>query len=311
MVTPRMASLNIAPTSCGNDMGRLDGTSRARWSRAEAAHAAQMDLREPLHGRGRLLTRWLGSALDVVLTTGLLATLASSGLAWAGVTPEVSRVVFPAKSVEQSLQVFNVNKYPVVVQAWVDNGDVTKVPQQSKAPVIVLPPIFRMGPGDQANLRLINAGEPLPGDRESVFWLNLYEIPATPKAASVDGRTVTVTMRTQIKVFVRPDALPCSPGDIPEHLGFSVAQAGGKLVLDIENPTPYYATIGVVRVAIRGASQQATPDMLAPFSRETLTLDMLHGNAGENAKLQFTVIGDDGNRVLNDRSLVVGLSDGS
>lgn len=232
-----------------------------------------------------------------------------SAQAVAGVTPEVSRVVFPAGAAEQSLQVFNVNAYPVLVQAWVDEGDITAVPQQSKAPVIVLPPIFRMGPGDQTSLRLINAGGRLPDDRESSFWLNLYEIPATPKDASANEQRVTVTMRTQIKVFLRPDKLACPPGDVPGRLEASLARAGGKLVLTIVNPTPYHATIGTVQVGFGGATQQDAPDMLAPFSRARVLLDSLPGNPGDRAIVRFSVIGDDGNAVVEERTVAVGARD--
>src|SRR5204863_2939575 len=58
--------------------------------------------------------------------------------------------------------------------------------------------------------RLINSGAALPSDRESLFWLNIYEIPSTPNGSMAESQLVTVTMRTQIKVFVRPRKLPFS-----------------------------------------------------------------------------------------------------
>lgn len=262
----------------------------------DGERAAQLKAPAPWGGPVRSLVRRAWAVL--------LVAFALSGTALAGVTPEASRVVFPANAVERSTQLFNVNHYPVLVQAWVDDGDITAVPQASKAPVVVLPPIFRMAPGDQTSLRLINAGASLPADRESLFWLNLYEIPATPDTASTDEQLVTVTMRTQVKVFMRPDKLPYAPDQMPKRLGFSLAQADGKLALTIDNPTPYYATIGALRIAVGGASQQATPEMLAPFSRETVWLDLPGGGSGaESAKLQFSVIGDSGEPVFDERTL--------
>ena len=278
MAVPHIASLRILPSSCG----------------------AGMDRRVAASGLRRLRR-----ALSTALAVGVLGILASSGIAVAGVTPEVSRVVLRAKSTEQSLQVVNVNKYPVLVQAWVDDGEILALPQQSKGPVIVLPPIFRMGSGDQTNLRLINAGRDLPADREALFWLNLYEIPATPKNAPDDEQTVTVTMRTQIKVFVRPEKLPYAVGELPKRLAISLAQVDGGLALNIDNPTPYYATIGSLGLETGGASQQAEPDMLAPFSRETVSLGSLQGKTGATVKVQFTLIDDDGNPVPGERTLAV------
>jgi P pilus assembly chaperone PapD len=223
----------------------------------------------------------------------------------AGVTPEVSRVVFPEGASEQSLQVFNVNKYPVLVQAWIDDGKILALPQESKAPIIALPPIFRMDPGDQMSVRLINSGATLPTDRESLFWLNLYEIPATQKHDAPTDQTVTVTMRTQVKVFVRPGKLPYPEEDLPKHLTFALVHGPDSLTLEIGNPTPYYATIGAVQIAIEGAPRLETVDMIAPFSHASVDLGALRGVPGEHAKLVFTLLNDDGNPIVGERDVAV------
>lgn len=267
---------------------------------------ARGQVRIPRAGWIRLAVRGSRRVVRFALVWGALPLAIWSAQAVAGVTPEVSRVVFAAGTTEQSLQVFNVNKYPVLVQAWVDDGDINSVPQESKAPIIVLPPVFRMGPGDQTSLRLINSGAPLPADRESLFWLNLYEIPATPKDRLPDAQTVTVTMRTQIKVFVRPEKLPYSVSDLPRHLVLSLVQASDKLVLKVDNPTPYYATMGAVEVKLANASQQAQADMVAPFSSTSFDLDTLHANPGENAKVLFSLIDDNGNPAADERNVAVG-----
>ncbi|QBR02346.1 molecular chaperone [Paraburkholderia pallida] len=220
--------------------------------------------------------------------------------AHAGVTPEASRVIFPAGTTEQSLQVFNANTYPVLVQAWIDDGRIDAVPQQSSAPFVVLPPIFRMAAGDQTSLRIIHSGAKLPSDRESLFWLNLYEIPGLPKQQQPsNAQTVTVTMRTQFKVFVRPAGLPYGPRELPKRLTFSLARAAGKLTLKIGNPTPYYASFSAVLVKAGGHSQQITPDMVAPLSTATLALDSLDAQAGESAEVLFSLIDDDGIPVVD------------
>ncbi|MGK8776733.1 fimbrial biogenesis chaperone [Burkholderia cenocepacia] len=227
-------------------------------------------------------------------------------LAFAGVTPETSRIVFAADAAEQSVQLYNLNTYPVLVQAWVDDGDIRSVPQSSSAPVVALPPIFRMAPHDQTSLRLLNAGDPLPTDRESLRWLNLYEIPATPKDWGRDGQTVTVTMRTQIKLFVRPAGLADPGAGRLRKLVLSLAPAHRGLALTIDNPTPYYATIGTVQVSLGDAAKQAVPDMIAPFSRTTVAFDAWHASPGATARVTFSLIGDDGNPEADTRTVRVG-----
>ena len=256
--------------------------------------------------------RWMARmerVTGLLLIPAMLAMLTWHTHAAAGVTPEISRVVFSAGAVEQSLQLFNVNRYPVLVQAWVDDGRIDALPQESKAPVIALPPVFRMGAGSQTSLRLINAGAPLPTDRESLFWLNLYEIPATPKHAAADDVSVTVTMRTQIKVFMRPDALPYSSSALAKHLAFSLSRSGGTLALSIDNPTPYHATIGMLQVAVGERSEQHQPDMIAPFSGATVRFDTLRDAPGERATLLYSLIGDDGNPVVDERRVSIGSAD--
>ncbi|WP_233861921.1 fimbrial biogenesis chaperone [Paraburkholderia adhaesiva] len=240
----------------------------------------------------------------------LIAGLAAVMMAWrtqavAGVAPEVSRVVFSEGAHEQSLHVFNVNKYPVLVQTWIDDGNILALPQDSKAPIVALPPIFRMDPGDQMSVRLINSGAKLPEDRESLFWLNLYEIPATQKIAAPDSEKVTVTMRTQIKVFVRPEKLPFPETDLPKHLTFALVHRPNKVTLEIGNPTPYYATIGALQITIEGAPRPETVDMIAPFSHADVDLGGLVGTPGEHAKVLFTLLNDEGNPMLGERELAV------
>jgi chaperone protein EcpD len=179
------------------------------------------------------------------------------------------------------------------------------LPQDSKAPIVALPPIFRMDPGDQMSVRLINSGAKLPADRESLFWLNLYEIPATQKDDASTGEKVTVTMRTQIKVFVRPGKLPYPETDLPKRLTFSLVHRADKVTLEIGNPTPYYATIGALQLTIEGAPRRETVDMIAPFSHAVVDLAGLAGTPGERAKVLFMLLNDEGNPMIGERDVAV------
>jgi chaperone protein EcpD len=254
--------------------------------------------------------RRCAKAIGIRLIAGLAAMLIWETQAVSGVTPEVSRVVFDEGSHEQSLHVFNVNKYPVLVQAWIDDGKVLALPQDSKAPIIVLPPIFRMDPGSQASLRLISSGATLPENRESLFWLNLYEMPATQRRDSATDETVTLTMRTQMKVFARPGKLPYSPRELVKRLAFSLVLGADGLTLTIDNPTPYYATIGNMQIAIEGAPQPESVDMIAPFSHAIVDLGTLQGKPGEHAKVLFSLIDDEGNPVVGERNVALTIGDG-
>ncbi len=103
----------------------------------------------------------------------------------AGVTAERTRLVFVEGQREASLLLVNQNPYPVLVQAWVDDGALDGEPDTALAPFLPLPPVFRLEPGRQRSLRLLATGQAQARDRESLYWLNIYE---TPPASHRRGR---------------------------------------------------------------------------------------------------------------------------
>ncbi|MCE4053921.1 fimbrial biogenesis chaperone [Pseudomonas sp. Au-Pse12] len=214
----------------------------------------------------------------------------------AGVTAEKTRVVFSLPASESALQVMNQNPYPVVVQTWVDDGEPGSTPDMAQAPILPLPAIFHMEPGEQRNLRLIYTGEALPNDRESLFWLNLYEIPPRTSAAQPpDSTRLTVTLRTQMKVLMRPEHLPGSPDSLNQQLRFHLDNSPSGPLLRIENPTPYFATLSEIQLK-QGATRQAVPGtMIAPFAEQALPLTQPERFTHNGAVVEFTRVDDDGN----------------
>ena len=93
----------------------------------------------------------------------------------------------------------------------------------------------------------------VPTDRESVYWLNVLDIP--PKAdAAADANVLQLAYRTRIKVFVRPAELPGKPEDAPAQLSWKIAAApnGKGQALSVSNPTPYYVSFSEVDVESGG-----------------------------------------------------------
>ncbi len=80
----------------------------------------------------------------------LLHLLLLGNVCQAGMTIESSRVVFSASDRERSLLLANNNSYPVIVQTWVDNGDLKNTPETvDNVPVIPLPAVFRLEPQEK------------------------------------------------------------------------------------------------------------------------------------------------------------------
>ncbi|MEJ8809571.1 molecular chaperone [Variovorax ureilyticus] len=220
--------------------------------------------------------------------------------AFAGVVAESTRVVFMAGAGERSLQLINLNDYPVVVEAWVDDGELDSLPENSRAPILPLPPIFRMDPHGQISLRLLYSGAPLPKDRESLFWLNLYEIPPTELDRSLDTATLTVAIRTQMKVFVRPQGLSASSSEVAAKLEFLLDDEPGRPHLTVKNPTPYFANLAKLQFT-HAAEEVAEALTVAPHGDADVDIKP-EDAARTEATAAFTLIDDDGNTDVRARA---------
>lgn len=174
----------------------------------------------------------------------LLSVSLLSSFSFAGVIPERTRIIYDSKSSSQSYMMMNTNKYPVIVQFWVDNGDPNKEPEKTPSPFVVTPVMARMDPSRLNSIKVIYSGgdKKLPEDKESLFYLNIFEIP--PKSTSPDSQNeILLSMLTQIKLIYRPDRLKLKEGELTARLKplkFSAVKSSDNLVsLKVYNPTPY------------------------------------------------------------------------
>lgn len=225
--------------------------------------------------------------------------LASS--AKAGVLLESSRVVFSSQSREQSLLLLNQNSYPVLIQAWIDNGAPEGTPSTAEAPVMPLPGLFRLEPGERKNLRLLNTGLSQAEDRESLYWLNIYEIPPVDANLPRGTSSLTVAIRLQLKVFFRPK-FDVSIESLTDGLKFSLDPKQKTLKLD--NPMPYFATLSRVRLVWGEQGQDLHAGMLAPFSSLLLKVDDVFWETGRSdLSVEYAIIDDDGNERIGSQRL--------
>jgi len=224
--------------------------------------------------------------------------LVAGAQAHAGVTAERTRVIFDEGQREASLALVNQNSYPVIVQAWIDDGELESAPQTAEAPIMPLPPVFRLNPGQQRSLRLLYTGQALPGDRESLYWLNLYEIPPQINEPLGEGQSrLTVTLRTQMKVIYRPRALAKVAESAPRELRFR--RVGDAVQVD--NPTPYFITLAGAEVRQGNAGTPLPAELLPPFSQRTLSpTQALPAGA---ADVRYVWIDDGGNSQQGDSTL--------
>ena len=119
----------------------------------------------------------------------------------AGVVVDGTRVVYPAAKREVTINIHNPGEKPSLVQAWLDAGDSHAKPGESKVPFVLTPPLFRLDPTKVQSLRLVYTQDPLPQDRESLFWLNVLDIPPRAAANSEQPNQLELAFKHRMKVF--------------------------------------------------------------------------------------------------------------
>ena len=223
------------------------------------------------------------------LIAGLVAAsslLPYSGASVAGISLNGTRVVYAAQSKEASVLVRNPSKQDVMIQSWLESDD-----QKGDLPFAITPSLSRLGAEKQQTLRIFYAGQGLPIDRESVFWLSVQEIPQ-----KLDGEnTLQVAVRQRIKLFYRPTNLAGKPEDAPKQLQWRWRAAGGKYGMEVVNNSPYFVSLVKASLHSRAQTHPIDTEMIPPQSTRLLSVKNYNGQSlAPGAKVDFESINDFG-----------------
>jgi len=205
-----------------------------------------------------------------------------------------TRVVFPGKEKEVTVRLTNDGKQPALVQTWLDTGDQTASPDKIDAPFLVTPTIFRLEAGKGQMLRIIHIGEPLPADKESLFWLNVLEVPPKVKATDDDDRNrIQFAFRTRIKLMYRPDGLPGRAEDAPKQLKWVMStDAAHQSVLKATNPTRYVVNLGSVTLLTHGKSFDGGLGYVLPGETAVFPIKDVTEPVGNDAAVEYSSVDD-------------------
>ncbi|WP_156293932.1 fimbrial biogenesis chaperone [Serratia oryzae] len=200
-----------------------------------------------------------------VAITGLCLLISAPTLAAqnpaGGISLNQTRVIFLSTDKAQTLAVKNTSKQNYLIQSRVQQAP----DDSTAAPFIVTPPMFSLQPDNQQLLRIIPQGAALPADRESLFYLAVIAIPASGK--ELPSARVSMGVRFVIKLFYRPADLKMTPANTTCSLRFSPGVNGVR----IENPTPYFQTLGHLKFNGKPVNLDVQPSMLAPMSTQNYT----------------------------------------
>jgi len=207
--------------------------------------------------------------------------------AHAGVRPINTREIITT-SKEHQVDIINDSAGEYLVQSWIEDSD----ENTSDLPLVLTPPIFKLGANEQGFVRILPIESKLANDRESIFFLSVQEI---PRKSETDQNQLNIAVRTRIKVIVRPEQFNL-PGllDAAKQLSWKVIEEDGERYFQATNNSPYYLSLGHLK-AVSGSKSKMLDDrfnMTPPFSQQKYAVPS--GLNVKNMSLEFGIINDYG-----------------
>ncbi len=217
-----------------------------------------------------------------------LLSACSIHFAVAGVTIDGTRIVFPASSSNVGVQIRNEFNTPALVQTWIDDGDLSEIPEAEKIPFVISPPLSRVEPNQGQIIRIIQTGSPkLPEDRETLFWFNMLDIPPDNQNLA-NKNLLSFTVRTRIKLFYRPSKLKMADEGTYSQVQFKISEVNGGL--EVKNPTPYFITfVNIVASDDFNEKNITRAIMVNPFSSQIINEIKLPKSLN---KVDYSVLND-------------------
>jgi chaperone protein EcpD len=233
-------------------------------------------------------TPWLAACFSL--------SLLWCGLAQAGIVIQGSRIVYPAKEREVSIKMTNIGEQPSLVQAWVDKGNEKLTADKADGPFLITPPITRVEAKKGQTLRLVYTGdEAASRKQETVFWLNVLDVPPMPKDR--EANFLQVAVRSRLKIFYRPEGLPGNPNQAAEGLTWSVVQTSNGYALRARNDAAFHVSLAVVQLVSGGKTFSVSKEdvkMIPPGASVDLPVPGLAGQLGAGTKIDYQWVTDYG-----------------
>lgn len=149
--------------------------------------------------------------------------------AMASFTLNGTRFIYDEERKNIAIEVRNNSKSMYGGQVWIDNTN------QSAKDVYLIPTptFFKVGGDKKQIIRIMKVNDTLPANQESLFWLNVQEIPPAP--TNTEGNVLALALNTRVKLIYRPKALSNQRENAEAQLVIS-----GNI---LKNPTPYYFAV--------------------------------------------------------------------
>lgn len=195
--------------------------------------------------------------------------------AYSGVIVGGTRVIYNEGGKDSSIDIENPDEIAYLIQSWVDdeNGE----PQSIFS---VTPPLFKLPRESTNTLRIFLTEDVLPNNRESLFWLNIKNIPSV----KFQENSLQIAFRTQMKLIYRPISLKNVDFN-KEQKKIIWSKSGNKII--VKNPTPYY--INFQRISFNEKALKNV-SYIAPFS----TVEFNTESSSKHGTIKWELINDFG-----------------
>lgn len=209
----------------------------------------------------------------------------------ADLSVNTTRLVYQESGPPSLMRVRNVGGAPSLVQVWIDNGRNDVPLEKLQSPFVVSTPLFRLSQGGSRDIVMRGvATQALPTDRESLFWLNILDVPATERNVSM----MDIAIRIRMKIFYRPHGLAGEPGQVVQKLHWRIHKGAGGMNLLASNPTPYHINLRGVKLNGRELDIAADAMVIAPFSEWRHAIETERAAPSGDDRLIVGWIDDDG-----------------
>ncbi|MCI3086817.1 fimbrial chaperone [Escherichia coli] len=215
----------------------------------------------------------------------LLLSLVMSSQAMAAFVLNGTRFIYEEGKKNTSFEVTNQSTETYGGQVWIDNTNQSN----SQVYMVPAPPFFKVAPKEKQIVRIMKTDSTLPTNRESLFWLNVQEIPPKPK--NTEGGSLAVAINTKVKLIYRPKSLVEGRKDAEKAM--QIVHRDGETYLS--NPTPYYFAVTAVKV--NGQNVKLKDAVLNNIAQLAPESEVALGNVVLNGAVSVTAVNDWGGLV--------------
>lgn len=230
---------------------------------------------------------------QVVFCWGIITFFSAS--ASANIVVLSTRIIYPEKNREVTIRLENRGERPSLVQTWVDKGDASAAVSTLEVPFILMPPVSRIDAHKGQTLRLAYTGKALPKDKESVFWLNVLDIPPKSETTEVSANILQMAVRSRLKIFFRPEGLSHQAAlDAAKNVKWTVVSQATGYQLTATNHSPFFVNISSVTININGQPVSLREgEMIAPGEKHAFFIKSASRSKIPDS-VSYTVINDFG-----------------